>query len=368
MAGRLSHNQIAPVPIKSLRCALPALLAATMARAGAAQEAGPVALRGAVVAAESGERLPFALVSLDGGSRRFASETGLFLITGLEPGSYRLQVRQVGFRPFDSTVTLGAASPPLRIELQRLAVELRAIDVGNEFRCRNPGAPGAASGALNTIFEQLKLNAQRHALLVDQYPFRYTVERELANELRDGSAESLFDTLSYRSDSRWPYRPGLVLTPDTTLGSSTQVVHFPILADLADSVFHATHCFQFAGTDSLEGGEWLRIDFKTDERLRTPDVDGSAYLHPTTYQVRYTRFVVTRLDRFAPGVAGFTATATFRELQPWLLVIERLRATTSLRFPERRGGSQAVVGRFEHQRLLRVDFLRPLAPAPDGAP
>ena len=341
-----------------------------LARGAAAQDAGLVTLRGAVVAGETGERLPYALVSLEpSGSRRFASEQGVFLFSGLVPGSYRLLVRQVGFRPFDSTVTVAAATPPLRVELQRVAVELRPLSVSTEFRCLNPGAADPAVGdELATILEQLKLNAQRHALLVDQYPFRYTVERELANELRDGTSESRFDTLSYLSNSRWPYRPGRVVTPDPSLpGSSSQIVHFPILADLADSAFQVTHCFALGGIDSLEGGQFLRVDFKTDERLRTPDVDGSAYLNTATYQVRHTRFAVTRVERAAPGVSAFSAVATFRELVPWLIVIERLRATTSLRSPEGRGRA-AVVGRFEQQRLLRVDFLRPLSGPPEGGP
>jgi hypothetical protein len=277
-------------------------------------------------------------------------------------------VRQVGFRPFDSTVTLGSATPSLRIELQRLAVELRAIEVGNEFRCRNPGASAAAGNELGAILEQLRLNAQRHALLVDQYPFSYTIERELASQRLNGRIESVIDTVTYRSNARWPYRPGQVITLDETQPfTGSKVVHFPILADLADSAFHATHCFQFAGTDSLLGGEWLRIDFKTDERIGTSDVDGSAYLDPASYQVRYTRFSVTRPERAAAGVAGYQATATFRELRPWLLVIERVHAITTLRQSMRRDGNQ-VGSRFENQRLMRVDFLRPLAPPPGEQP
>jgi hypothetical protein len=161
-----------------------------------------------------------------------------------------------------------------------------------------------------------------------------------------------------RSDARWPYAPGRVVTDDPVEGrNGVRNVHLPVLADIADSVFQANHCFHLAGLDSLEGRAAVRLDFQAAESLKKPDVNGSAYLDPETYQVRHTSVTLTKVDRAAAGVMSWVATATFKELRPNLIVVDRLTALTANQ-PGRNAWS--IVGRSELQRLTRVEFERPL--------
>ena len=334
-------------------------LALAWVAAASGQEPVRATLRGVVVS-ESGERVAYAVVLLAPAfGRRFADESGSFAFTDVVPGDYRLVVRQVGFVPFDSTVSVSPATPGLRIALRRVAVELTELVVAVSGSCRAPSAPDSASNpALWRIFEQLRLNAERYRLLLDQYPFRYTITRQLADLRRDGRETTRTDTMSLRSNSRWPYAPGRVVTDDPIEGrSGVRNVHLPVLADFADSAFQNSHCFHLAGLDSLDGRAVVRLDFRAAESLRQPDVDGSAYLDPVNYQVRHTSVTLTRLDRAAAGVTSWIATATFRELRPNLIVVDRISALTTIQAGPGRG---TIVGRSELQRLTRVEFDRPL--------
>jgi hypothetical protein len=337
----------AAVTILTLGCAAGTL---------SAQEPARAALRGVVVA-ESGERIALAVVLLTPGfGQRFAADDGAFVFTGVAPGVHRLLVRQVGFIPFDSAITVSPATPPLRIMLRRVAVQLAAIIVESTPRCLQPGPPdSAADPDLAAVFEQLRLNAERHQLLLDQYPFRYTMTRQLSDIRRDGGERTRTDTLTLRSNSRWAYTPGRVVTDDPTAGrTGVRNVHLPVLADIADSTFQDSHCFRLAGLDSLEGRSLVRLDFQAAESLRDPDVDGSAYLDPVSYQVRRTSVTLTRLNRAAAGVTSWVATATFRELRPNLIVVEQMSARTALQPPGR--APWTIVGRSELQRFTQVEF------------
>jgi len=344
---------------------MPRALAVSMALAvgwapGAfAQAPARATLRGVVVS-ESGERVAYAVVQLAPAfGRRFADENGAFAFTDVVPGDYRLVVRQVGFVPFDSTVSVSPATPGLRIALRRVAVQLTELVVSATGKCLAPGAPDSASNPdLWKVFEQLRLNAERQQMLLDQYPFRYTITRRLADLRRDGDETTRTDTMRLRSNSRWPYAPGRVVTDDPIEGrTGVRNVHLPVLADFADSAFQNNHCFHLAGLDSLEGRALVRLDFRAAEALRQPDVDGSAYLDPVSYQVRHTSVKLTRVNRAAAGVTSWVATATFRELRENLIVVDRMSALTAIQ-PGR--GPATIIGRSELQRLTRVEFERPL--------
>jgi len=368
MMVETAHSLVPIMPLRptSCRLALLALLAlCALAGAVAAQEPA-VALRGAVVTAESGDFVPYAVVVLEPRfSQRFTDQAGSFAFLGVTPGTYRLQVRQVGFLPFDSTITVAAAPPPLRIALVRIAVELRGITVAARTRCLPPGRlDAAATPALVTIVEQLRLNAQRQALLLDRYPFQYHVVRELTDVLRGGFEHTRTDTLLLRSNTRWSYAPGRVVTESAELqGTGTRDVHLPVLADFADSSFQAWHCFSLGGMQVVEGRELVRLDFRASPELREPDVNGTAYLDPVSYQVVRTRVELTRLEQAAAGVTSWTATVTFREIMPNLTTADRLSAVTRL-VP--RNVPSTVVERRETQQLLRFSFLRapPVADSP----
>jgi len=325
----------------------------------AAQEPTRATLRGVVVS-ETGERVAYAVVLLQPGfPQQFADDGGGFVIAGVTPGAYRLLVRQVGFVPFDSAVTISSATPPLRIALRRVAVQLAAVTVQTSRRCLQPGVPDSTvNPELAAVFEQLRLNAERYRLLIDQYPFRYVITRQLGEVRKDRGETTRTDTLVLRSNSRWPYEPGRVVSDDPIDGRrGVRNVHLPGLADIADPAFQNYHCFHLVGLDTLDGQSLVRLDFRAAESLREPDVNGTAYLDPVSYQVRSTSVTLTHLERAVTGVTSWVATVTFRELRSNLIVIDRMSALTTNQ-PGR--DPWAIVGRTELQRLSRVEFDRPL--------
>jgi hypothetical protein len=347
----------------------PSLLILSLACASALR-AQQATLRGAVVAAEGGERVPYAVVLLEPGfGQRFTDQAGIFAFTGVAPGAYRLRVRQVGYTPVDTQLTISAATPAIRVELRHIPVALAAVTVrAAATECREPRPPEPGT-ELATLVDQLRQNAERYRLLADQYPFQYRMVRRFTDEIVNRPSQVRTDTITYSSTARWPYAPGRVVTPDTEPDArpGARFVHLPVLADFADSAFQATHCFHLAGLEMLEGQSFVRLDFAVTRGLRSPDVDGTAFLDPSSYQVRRTTVRLTRIQDAVDGVSEWTATQFFREIVPNLILIETVGAMTVLE--TRR--SAGVVGRTEDQHLLSVIFLRPppgFAPRAGRAP
>lgn len=321
-------------------------------------------VRGAVASAD-GERVGYALVRLEPGyPERFSDEAGGFFFAGVTPGSYRLMVRQVGYVPLDTAISVAAGMPRLNVTLRRVAVTLRALTVSAPGRCENPGNPALSGNAeLIAVFEQLRQNAERSRILAREYPFRYTVERTQAVHVSSGGQRVTVDTVRLDGRARWPYRPGQIVTPDPD-SRGGYLVHLPVLDDFADSAFHASHCFVLAGLDNFEEDSGLvRLDFTASRRIPYPDVNGSAWLDPRSYQIRHTRVTLTNPDDVARNVQDWRATTSFREIAPNIVVQGLVRAVTAYSEWTWRNRRNADAGRTEVQKLLGVHFERPLPTA-----
>jgi hypothetical protein len=338
------------------------LVVGLLGAAGAAGAApAQVTLRGRVVTAETGEPLPFTIVSLiPGSAARFSDAAGAFAITGLPPGSYRLLVRQIGYFPFDTLLALGGDSVvTVAVVLRHLAVELPVITV-TAVLCERPGPPdGGETPALAAVFDQLAENARRFALLADSRPFRFQLERKYRSVTTAGTQFSEVDTIEQVSaEERRAYRPGRIVEFGGVGRYRTEgMVRLPGVAYFADSAFVYNHCFSLAGRDTVEGETFIRVDFEPSVAIRSTDVAGAAYLDSTTFQIRYTRVALTRPERVMRDVVALVATTRFREITPGIVLHDRVRAVTTLK---RSRARSALVERTEEQRLLAVHFLRPL--------
>jgi CarboxypepD_reg-like domain len=313
------------------------------------------ALHGDVRAAETNLPLPFSTVVLQPGVvGRFANDSGFFSFPRLGKGSYRLVVRAIGYSPFDTMIAVAAEPIELHVRLLPLAVELPPVTVVATRACLHPGPPARDSEPeLAAIFDQLRENAERLRLLSDEYPFRYWVERHVWEDPPARGAAPELDTLELRSDVRPRYQPGaLIINQRGPRGRWERTLRLPTVIDLADSAFHAAHCFSFGGVDRLYGGSQWRVDFLAAERLRSPDVAGSAWLDSNTYQLRRLIFRLTRAERAATSLRTLEATVEFGELFRSLTVPVHIAAKS-----EARNRRRTVTGH-EEQRLLRVDFLR----------
>ena len=337
-----------------------ACLAALLLGAAASRAQQPIALtlRGAVVTTGTDLPIPYAIVELlPGFPQRLTDDSGRFRFSGVVPGQYRLLVRQIGYMPIDSMISLPVHGDEiLLIRLWPVGITLPAVTVTGTLECRSPGAPDPAlSPELAIVFDQVVENARRYDLLTDSFPRRLKMERTLAELLLGGRRRLLLtDTVGFR-ETGWTYQPGHIFTEGPTTGDI--LVRLPNLADFADSVFIANHCFTLVGRDTLEGDSFVRLDFAPPVTATEADVAGAAYLDARTYLIRYTVVRVTRPRRVSRDLASLAATRRFREVAPWIVVTDFVRAL-------RRPRSSRSATTIEEQRLLELRFEKPLHPTP----
>jgi len=312
---------------------------------------------GTIVSSTSGAPLPFSIVALlPGFDQRFTDGAGRFEFRGVPAGRYHLIVRQIGYYPLDSAVSIGPdAAPTVQLALRHLALELPALTVTAPQTCVAPGSPdSSADSRLSTVFGQVLENARRLRLLNDSFPYEYRLLRSTWTVDRDGREELVRrDTLTQETEEGWTYRPGRLVALRRGPAGQELFVRLPTLVDFADSVFVDAHCFWLAGRDSLGGDTLLRLDFAPPAAIRTTDVAGAASLDPATYQLRYTIVRLTRPERDMRDVASLVATSRFREIAPGIPLQDHVRAVTTLRASNREQ-------RIEEQWLLMVNFRRPL--------
>ena len=315
------------------------------------------------VVRSGGVPVPYAVVDLGTGrGRQFTDDSGAFRFAGVPAGSHRLLARQVGYRPFDSTVVKVAGTPlSIAVDLEPLVVQLAEITVTTSRACTTPGLPDSSvAPQLVALFDQIDENAERYAMLADSFPFRYRLSRTFADYDAQGRiVETTTDTVGDVSSSRVRYRPGSVLAtglgPERTLAP---VVRLPTLSDFADSAFKANHCFFYAGTVDRDAGRYVRFDYVPVVTLRTPDIEGEVYLDARTYQVRSATIRLTRVARAMPGLLSASSTLSFAELYPNIVIMRRMEGEL---VPEPRNDVKTpIVRSTEVRQLIDVHFLRPL--------
>jgi len=339
-------------------CAFTLAAVAALARPAGAQQRLDVVLG---VVRSGGAKIPYAVVQF-GGGMRFSDDSGAFRITNVPPGSYRLYVRQVGFRPFDTTVVKTAGSAlDVPVTMEPLVIELAAITVEVPRSCTAPGPPDSTvSPQMAAIFDQLRQNAERFALLADSYPFHFRMSRVFADyDARGAVVYTATDTLRRLSSGRVHYRPGrvvaFVLGPDRSIQKG---ILLPTLADFADSAFQANHCFYYAGTVESDSGRLVRFDYVPADSLRFPDIEGEVDLDARSFQIRTATIRLTRVARAMPGLTSSTSTLRFAELYPNIVVPVRMEGQE---IPEPRLDVKTPVAReTETQQLLDVHFERAL--------
>jgi hypothetical protein len=224
--------------------------------------------------------------------------------------------------------------------------------VGSRSRpCTTPGLAGEdVDSTLAAIFAEVRKNAERVNVVLDEYPFVYTLERWRVMRSANGDQRTVeLDTTAYDSRARRPYHPGTMVFEETDdYGHRTHRMNVPTFRDLADSVFIAAHCFTFVGEDVSGGMPLLRVDFRPPASLRESDVEGSVYLDEQ-YVVRRAIFRLTKPGRLDPPLIGLAVTTTFRQIVPSIVVFDEIRSVQPLA-----GGG--VVAAEELDRLLGYHF------------
>jgi hypothetical protein len=336
--------------------------------AGSAQTIAPAEhadstgmLVGIVLTKDGGIPLSYAVVSMALlGRDRFTDDRGEFRLFGVPVGPTQFQVRHLGYAPVTVTTTVQAnRTDTIRVQLTHIAVQLSAKRVRAYPSCSDPGAPKPdADSSFATLFELLRQNAEVYDLLASEYPFELTLERMTFQTLVNQELRvDAVDTLTLRSTDHWTYRPGSVITrvASTPLQPARAILNIPTLVHFADDVFLANHCFYDGGEETVDGFTLLRIDFVAASRITEPDVDGSVYLDPTTFQIRRSFLHVTKVPRGITGVLESDATTVFGELFPSVPVISGISSVNRVDVDRRRANAVATAN--EDQRLIRVRFL-----------
>ena len=312
-----------------------------------------------VVTAPEGAPLGYSVVAMPAlDLERFTSASGVVLMPVPSPGQVRLRVKRLGFTPKDTTITVtDAPVQNVTVALTRVSFRLEAVRVVGWPPCTRPGIADDADEPLRGVVDQLRQNAERYRLLTRSYPFVYTVRREFGHQATDGSVVLEFaDGIAVSSTPEWSYRPGTLVGREQGAGAGQRgdwVMRIPSISDLAEEVFVANHCFHVAGLEEKEGQRLLRLDIVAAERLKSTDVNVVAWLDPQDFQLRHATFTLTKPPPQVRGLLTSSSRVTYRELIPFVPVLELTVAETTVQEGRSRPTTKVLI---ERQRIEKVLF------------
>jgi len=276
-------------------------------------------------------------------------------------GPTLIRVRRLGFAPMELRFPVRAGvTDTVRLSLSRIVVQLATVEVREHPPCRSPGAPDSGKDStLAQVYAQVRLNAQQFRTLSDAYPFMYDMEITHTRTLTDGrEREDGREVARNFSKQEWRYRPGRVVERSTYRAGRTRrygplVFNIPTLVDFAEESFVRNHCFHNGGVVQVEDSALIRIDVVAAEKLRQPDVDGSIFLDPETFQIRRTVMRMSRMPSSSEvrGMTGLEVTTVFQEVLPSVPIIHHVQSIQ--RFDPRTRGLTHLAA---HERQLLVGF------------
>jgi len=279
-------------------------------------------LRGEVVDSTTGLPVPYALVVwVERDNRLFTTESGRFTLSGLPGGRVTLRVQQIGYRATTLSLTLDTRSAtgaaPLLVTIMRQPVVLPTIVVeGNACQGVEGPQPAVEGGS---ILEQAFMNAERLLTLERTYPFRTAFQRVTSILDTMYSRETGWvDTVRYDSRRSQGYRRGEVLDPPKGL-SRRELANYFTASDLANPEFRRSHCFWYAGPDSLQGFAAWRIDFAPVPGLRSVDWAGSLLIDSLTMTLLQSTARLVNLPERGTVFASAECAVYYRPFAPTLV-------------------------------------------------
>jgi hypothetical protein len=140
--------------------------------------------------------------------------------------------------------------------------------------------------------------AGRNRAMVRDSAFGFTMTREfgyLATERRDSSFSLIRrDTVRRMGPRAWRYVAPKMIDPPLAGSGMGDVVNLIELADVADSAFLDSHCWQVRGMELVHGQRLRRVDVHPLSTMRAPDLSGSVYLDSATNRVVRSAFDLVR--------------------------------------------------------------------------
>lgn len=341
-----------------------ATLAILLAAVRAAHAQRPAAAgTGAIVAimsaSETGAPLSFGIASIRAiAVEKLANDRGIAVLSSIPAGAYDLYVRHLGYTPRTVRVIVRASSTDtVRVALTKLSVQLAAVEVNAKRACTNPGPPSASTDpAFAAVVDQLEQNADQYRLLAATYPFTYDMERRQAIRYVAGDeVVSRFDTIRVNTGVKWHYAPGDLIERADDPRNRQVVINIPALIHFAEPSFMANHCFFYGGRETLDGAPALRVDFIAASRIKAPDVDGTMYLDPATFQLRRSVLHLTKIPDETPEIRTISVTTDFTTVVPSIAIASLISSIHRLKSDSTRPLLPFVAS--ETQKLVRVTFL-----------
>lgn len=334
-----------------------------------APAAGSFTLSGTVTADATGQPIPYTTIIIDPiGRERFTDQAGSFVYFAVPPGKYRVRLRQLGYIPIDTTLTLGSRNHTLNFSMVRIPSTLADVQVSAPPRkCIVPEENGYVDDAeLAIVLAEARKNAERERLLRRTYPFEYKLAQQHdTHDVKDSTHRVVYDTVTFRSDDDWKYRRGKVVSDDRSkLFGDVRVMRLPTLTDLADMRFLTAHCFKYSGVINDDSIPTYQIDFAPLSDILTPDVEGSIFIDSATYLIRRAEFRLTKGGSIKPAVLGMKVTTTYREVLPNVALFDEIKSVQPLPV----SATHANPTEFrESQQLLSFRFLYGGPPGVDPA-
>ncbi len=276
-------------------------------------------LTGVVEDSATGRPVGYALVvAVERDQRVFAGEAGRFTLTGLSSGFTTLRVQQIGYRAITISLILDTrspvvpGSPGLVIRLARQVFVLPELVVRGDV-CDG----GAPMGEEGTILDEAFKNADRLLTLEREYPFRGSFQR--VTTLLDSDYVRMngwVDTINYDSRQLRGYRRGAVLVRKPRGGADD--ANYFTASDVAREEFRKSHCFWYAGRDSVEGFPGYRIDFAPTARTKSVDWAGSLLIDSVSMTLLRSEAHLVNLTNNSSSFRSALCTVFYKQLVPTL--------------------------------------------------
>ncbi len=285
-------------------------------------------LRGVVQDSATGLPVSYALVVwLEKDQRLFATESGRFAVSGLPSGIATLRVQQIGYRAVTLSLAVdarAAVTGPVSfvVTIARQPVVLPTIVVQGSVCAGAEALAMDADGG--SILDEAFRNAERLLTLQKSYPFRGAFQR--ATTIFDTAYNRVtgwVDTVRYDSRSTVAYRRGKVLEGPAgpywwERRDRRELANYFTAADLANPEFRTSHCFWYAGPDSLQGFQGYRIQFAPTTGTRGVDWAGSLLIDATTMTLLQSTARLVNLPRRGTVFGGAECTVLYKQLAPTL--------------------------------------------------
>ena len=296
-------------------------------------------LTGVVRDSTTGEPVSYALVALMGRDQQvFATSAGRFRLTGVPAGAASLRIQQIGYRGLTLALVIERRSSGLPAErdlvvslVPRPLVLPELVSQGDA--CLDMQAAGGAAPEGGTILNEAYKSAERILTLEQRFPFILEYQRSTA--VLDSSYTPIggeIDTVRRDSRSFAPYRAGRVLD---RRGTRAERMNAFTTSGIAGEEFQRTHCFWYAGRDSVPGFTAYRIEFAPKPEIRSVDWAGSILVDSASMSLLKAEARAVNVPQRGTDFLSVVCSIFYRPILPSLPQEHEAKCVSALRGPPR---------------------------------